>query len=240
MIWRRRPLVSDAIAEWVIDRFSWLVTTLGPANFYRHTKLILPTKAFFKTGSGADAATAGAIFDEVREHMGINHWPVKLAPLGSVGEEYGMDQHRLTGVAGTFHTPEDGPAVITYSPTLMHHPKAFIGTMAHELAHYILAPHVDTAPGGEEEHELLTDLTVIYSGFGLIDLQGSRDIGWKGYLTSDTRAYALATFLRLKDLDPSIATAFLDSYLKKRFARALEQRDERADELVLLKGMNTG
>lgn len=236
MIWKR-ALVSDEIADWVTDRFSWLVTTLGPKTFFEHTKLVLPTRSFFKTGGGTDEATASAIFDEVRAHMGVDHWPVRLTPLGTVSDDFGAATYETSQVAGTFYTPQDGPAVITYRPGLMRTPKAFIGTLAHELAHYILAPHVHTAPGGEEEHELLTDLTVIYAGLGVIDLQGARDVGWKGYLTSDTRAYALATFLRLKDLDPELATPFLDTYLKGRMKRALKQRDERADELVILKGL---
>ncbi len=238
MIWRRRTLVSDEIADWVTDRFSWLVTTLGPKTFFDHTKLILPTKSFFKSSGGTDEATASAIFDEVREHMGINHWPVRLVPLGTVGDDFGAATYETSQVAGTFYTPEDGPAIITYRPGLMRTPKAFIGTLAHELAHYILAPHVHEAPGGEAEHEQLTDLTVIYAGLGVIDLQGARDVGWQGYLRSDTRAYALATFLRLKDLDPELATPFLDGYLKKRLTRALRQRDERADELEILKSLS--
>ncbi|QHQ35094.1 hypothetical protein [Algicella marina] len=236
MFWRR-SLVSEEIADWVTDRFGWLVTTLGPATFFEHTKLVLPTRSFFATGSGSDEATASAIFDEVRTHMGVNHWPVRLVPLGTVGEDFGAATYETSQIAGTFYTPEDGPAVITYRPGLMRTPKAFIGTLAHELAHYILAPHVHHAPGGEEEHELLTDLTVIYAGMGVIDIQGARDVGWQGYLRSDTRAYALATFLRLKDVDPDVAMPFLDTYLQRRLKRALAQRDERADELVLLKGM---
>lgn len=236
MFWQRR-LVSDDIADWVTDRFSWLITTLGPKNFFGHTRLILPTKSFFKTQPGSDPRTAQAVFDEVREHMGINHWPVQLVPLGTIADDHGAEDFELSKVAGTFYAPQDGPAVITYRPGLMRNQKAFIGTLAHELAHYILAPHAADAPGGEAQHELLTDLTVVYAGLGLIDLQGSRDVGWKGYLTSDTRAYALATFLRLKDLDPAIAMPFLDSYLKKRLTRALRQRDERIDELDILKSL---
>ncbi len=237
MIWRRRNLISDAMADWVIHRFEWLITTFGPRTFFEDTKLILPTRSFFKTGSGRNEGTAQSIFDEVRAHMGIDHWPVKLVPRATVASEFGMDTFSLTDVAGTFYEGDGGKVTITYNPLLMSKPQAFMGTLAHELAHYILARHVHTAPGGEEEHELLTDLTVIYSGMGLIDLQGSRDVGWKGYMTSDTRAYALATFLRLKQISPGIAEPFLDAYLRKRLRRALRQRDTREDEISLLRAL---
>lgn len=237
MIWTRRNLVSDAMADWVIDRFEWLITTLGPRDFFENTRLILPTRSFFKTGQGRDEGTAQSIFNEVRAHMGIDHWPVDLVPRATVAQDFGMDTLSLTDIAGTFYQGDGGKTTITYDPRLMAKPCAFMGTLAHELAHYILAPHVETAPGGEEEHELLTDLTVIYAGMGVIDMQGARDVGWKGYLSSDTRAYALATFLRLKDISPGIAEPFLDSYLRKRLHRALRQRDEREHEIVLLRGL---
>ncbi|MEM1267917.1 MAG: hypothetical protein AAGI50_18070 [Pseudomonadota bacterium] len=230
MIWRRRA-VSDLEAEWVIDRFAWLVTTLGPRTFFRHTRLVLPTQRYFPDGLGGAGVRPGPLFDEIRAYLGVNHWPVKLVELP---DGPGLSQP----IAGTFYEDEEGPAIVSYNPGLLKRPNAFIGTMAHELSHYILAPHVESAPGGESEHEELTDLAVIYAGFGLIDLLASRDQSRHGYLTTSVRAYALATFLRLKAVDAAVCGPYMSGGLQRALARALAQRDDRADELVILKGMD--
>lgn len=237
MLFRNR-LVDDETAAWVSSRFQWLISTLGPEAFFTHTQLLLPTARYFTTSLKGDRASAGQLFDEIRAHMGIHHWPVKLVPRATIGRQKDPRSYMRTAVAGSFYDPgHHGPAVITYNPHLATLRNAFIGTMAHELAHYILAPYVTSAPGGEAEHEMLTDLVVIYAGFGVIDLQGAADIGWRGYLSKDGRAFALATFLRVKGIDPVAAEGFLDQKLRRRLARALRQRDARAEELGILKAL---
>lgn len=223
------------MSEWVTDRFDWLLRSFGPRRFFEDTSLVLPTRAFFKTGKGETEAHAQAVFDEVRGHMGLSGRSIKLVPRATTAEEYGMDTLARSSIAGTFYRAEgEIEPVITYNPLLMRTPRAFIGTLAHELAHVLLDPYTAEAPGGEEEMELLTDLTVIFSGFGLIDISGARQMGWSGYLQTDGRAFGLATFLRLKGIGPEAAEPFLDSYLRRRLARALRQRDAEADALKLL------
>ncbi len=91
----------------------------------------------------------------------------------------------------------------------MGNPKHFIAILAHELSHYIVrSAGAENAPGGEELHELLTDLASIIAGFGIFKLdtafvaenyadtfsQGWR-IGLQGYMPPEDCAYALALFL---------------------------------------------
>lgn len=235
---RRNRLVDENTAEWVSSRFEWLISTLGPEAFFTHTQLLLPTRRYFETSLTDSQDSAGRLFDEIRKHMGIHHWPVRLVPRAAIGKTRDPRSYMRTAVAGSFYQPDsDGPAVITYNPRLAKFKSAFIGTMAHELAHYILAPHVSTAPGGEAEHEMLTDLAVIYAGFGVVDLQGAADIGWRGYLGRDARTFALATFLRIKGIDPLAAETFLDPGLTRRLRRAVAQRDARGDELGILRAL---
>ena len=87
----------------------------------------------------------------------------------------------------------------------------FIATMAHELMHLKLAPHVEDRPGGEATHELATDLHVIAEGFGTFQLEAAEDAGWSGYLSQPTRAYALALFLRYTNTPDAKAKAHLSS-----------------------------
>jgi len=236
-MFRRNRIVPDDEAAWISNRFEWLVSTLGPATFFNHTQLLLPTARYFTARAIPKEHAAGHLFDEIRTHMGIDHWPVKLVPRATFSDGRGKWEPLRTAVAGSFYQPDSGPAVITYNPRLALKRNAFIGTLAHELSHYVLAPYVASAPGGEAEHELLTDLAVVYSGFGVIDLQGAKDIGWKGYLGLNGRTFALATFLRLKGIEPVAAEAFLDQSLRRRLHRALRQRDARSDEMSILRAL---
>ena len=211
----RRRLVDTATADWVLDRTGWLISALGPDNFFARTSLVLPTRTFFPDLPRDRAEAAQTLFDTVKGHMGITHWPARLVPRAIIGQ-HDTAPFAPNSVAGTFyHSGED--AVITYDPRLMGHRNAFVGTMAHELAHYLLLPHAATAPGGDAEHEMLTDLTVILAGFGVIDLIGARQVGWQGYLGLDARTFALALFLDLKGMDPAAAHHHLSPKRARKF-----------------------
>ena len=57
--------------------------------------------------------------------------------------------------------------VISYVPALLKRPDHLIATLAHELAHYLLATARDSPPCEKEEREFLTDLAAVYLGFGV-------------------------------------------------------------------------
>lgn len=224
MFWSRN-LVDDDTADWVEEGLIWLIRTFGAETYFSHTRLILPTREFFKAPGGTSHASAEAVFAEVRAHMEMADWPCRLVrqeadPDGHVGAAM-MVQGIERSPGGTFG--HDGESItVTYSPELMKQPVSFLNMLSHELAHYLLAGHVEDAPGGEEAHEIMTDLTAIYAGFGLIQLEGGMiargfqsalEAGWQignlGYLSSETRAFALALFLLSKGIDPEIARPHL-------------------------------
>lgn len=236
MLFGPRRAVDGETAEWVLDRVSWVIGTLGPNTFFSHTKLVLPTRRFFPDGPYNGADGAGILFDTVREHMGISHWPVRLVPRAVVGAKARRRGAERDMIAGTYL--HDGrTAVITYDPRLLHHRNALIGTMAHELSHYVLEEHAEAAPGGEEEHEALTDLMVVMAGFGVIDLLGARRMRWRGYLDLSARCFALAIFLQLKQLELEAAELHLDAWLKRRLRRAMRQLEDHENELSYLEAL---
>jgi hypothetical protein len=133
-----------------------------------------------------------------------------------------VDHALLATTAGTFSQDED-TAVVTYDPKLLRVPIAFISTMVHELMHLRLAPFVDNLPGGEAAHELATDLHCIISGFGLFQLAAAELLGWAGYLTAPSRAYALAVFLHRTGRKPEDAAAHLSARNLKLVRQAARQ-----------------
>ena len=112
---------------------------------------------------------------------------------------------------GTFEITPDR-VVISYDQQLIARPRAMIATFAHELAHYHMATIHAGVPGGNELHELATDLTVAYCGFGVFmdtafefeqHQSGGQGHGWSsrrpGYLSREAWAFAIALFLTLTD-----------------------------------------
>lgn len=252
MFWSRR-LVDEDTAAWVEDGFAWLIRIFGAETFFDEIALVLPTKAFISSPGGDSHETAEAVFAEVKQHMGMSEWPCRLECQEMIQAGQVADFHVLQpeeqAPSGTFDT-DGNAAVISYDPGLMAQPLSFIDMLSHELSHYLLAGHSDDAPGGADAHEVMTDLTAIYAGFGVIQLQGGSQIsgfqdtyaqGWQishlGYLSSEVRAYALAVFLTLKDLKIEAATAHLSTDKARLLRLGAKQVARRSDSIAGLKDL---
>lgn len=203
----RAPVADEAKRDWVDAQYQWAAATHGLGTL-RARRLIRPTKDFFQAGRGEDHATACAVVDDLRGHLGLSDVTVALEPQGALPDGLHPGYGALTETAGTFRQHGD-LLLITYDPRLLRTPIIFISTMAHELMHLKLAPYVAEMPGGTATHELATDLHVIANGFGTFQLEAAADVGWAGYLSQPTRAYALALFLRLTDIPVAHAMAHL-------------------------------
>lgn len=252
MFWSRN-IVSDETADWICETFSWLISNLGPERFFAQTRLVLPTRDFFSAPGGTDHATAEAVFAEVKRHMGVADWPCRLIrQADDLDPELGYGlavEGAPGGPAGAFWS--GGAAIeISYNPGMMQAPLAFISMLAHELSHYLLAQHVAAVPGGAELHELATDITAIYAGFGVLQLetgwvaegyQEGNVGGWSvrhlGYLSSESRAFALALFLAVKEIEVGVADRYLSedkAWLLRKSAKTLRRQPERVTALKRL------
>ncbi|UWQ08217.1 hypothetical protein K3X41_01050 [Aliiroseovarius crassostreae] len=148
-------------------------------------------------------------------------------------------------INGTFRMTQTG-GLITYDPDLLASPKAFIATMVHELSHYAILTQPARAEWETEPmlEELVTDLFVIASGFGIFKIESITNAsafqsplaqGWSishaGYISPELAAVALAFYLRLNDQDPDLAKPHLSGLNQKRLTRALHQLDRDAELL---------
>lgn len=224
-----RALVSDDVANWVVDSFAWhLARDAAPLP------LIQPTAAFFTATRGSDHDTAQAVLDDILRHLHMETRAFKLQLLPEIADEYAHSYQSMGVVAGTYSHDKDAP-VIQYSTKVMRRPIGFINTMAHEVVHDRLAGLEDQLPGGAAAHELATDLHCIISGFGLFQLQDAADMGWSGYLSQPTRAYALELFLSVMDPDArNAAMAFLSSRPRKLMKQAAKMK-RRAQDIATLR-----
>lgn len=231
----KRPL-AEAEWEWQLAAFKWLDETIGAGE--PRQPLVTPTADYFPASSAKGAARAAELLVQVQRAAAMEpaDWPVQLDMQSGPGEPHvpvsqGINLvHATPAPAGTFRVDKAGTdewrAVITLSPSQLANDMDVIATLAHELSHYLLATVDCPAPGGEDCHELLTDLTAVYLGFGIFmgisagrgeyftDEYGAwlRPPG-SGYLSERALMTALAITETLAGRDPLAACAWLKPHL---------------------------
>lgn len=225
-----KRIIDRDIEDWHWATWEYLIEKLGPPT---DTPLVLPTAEFFPPGPKRGHELASHIFSCVKESMGMSEFPVELRPQPSRPGSARVDEFLFLvneGVPlGTFSI-ENGQAIITYEPSLTSSPKQLIATFAHELSHYLLAPHHNELG---EDMELVTDLCVAYAGFGVFGANASPSLtqhgdafgqGWRvsggGYMSPSSWGFAMAVFMALvenqSDLSSWLRKDILGYYKKSR------------------------
>lgn len=243
---RKKPLLAVEAQQFQIDCYKWLLTYFGGDEFYKNTKLILPTQDFFPIRSPEHDSIALEVFEKVKEYAGMEKWPCTLEAQDEDPNLVVAPTVVLQGVEpnplGTFQEGENNEIVITYNPSVLKNPTQMVATFAHELSHYLTGNAPEPPPGGEEFWEYATDICATFIGFGIfvanaaftftqytnVDSQGWQ-VSRGGYLSEQEHSYALAIFLHLKGISPDLAYKHCDlnikTYLKKAY-KELENSPE--------------
>lgn len=219
MFWAKKPSISDDMRGWIEDSFDWADDTFG-TTWSLSRLMVTPTKTFFSAGAGHTPDVAQTIADDIAALIPVPLVPV--IPLNNLPPEYRHNYQDTAAIAGTYQEDDEG-GLIHYDPALMAQPLAFINTMTHELMHHRLNRYVSVMPGGEGAHELSTDLHCITHGFGILALEGPSQVGWSGYMTRESRAFAFAYFLKKHGMDAPEAMEHLQSRNQKALKRALSE-----------------
>jgi hypothetical protein len=242
------PLDADEW-EWQLAAFAWLEREFGDAPRI----LALPDGEEFPDTDATGHALAEELLERVKAIAGMADWATTLIPLRQRPSSYTVNSvaaiNSGPGAAGTFQikrTKEGLPfAEIHYDEGDLKQLTALVGTLAHEVAHYLLHSSSSLGPGGEDTEELLTDLTAVWLGFGIFlgnharhsghvaDGQGQWYVsGSRGYLSERARMSALAISETLAGRNALEAAPYLKPYLRddlKAALRYIETRDLQAD-----------
>lgn len=244
MLFKPKPPVDLDEFEWLLACFTWLHRQVTPhlAPGENTRSIAVPDHPEI-----ARARSANDLFDAVKLIAGLQDWPCELVqgearrePLSVGGPFEASDRF----AQGTFSV-EGNVAVIRYAPELLDDAAALTATLAHELAHYLLATF-DLPPGGEDLHEHATDCAAGYLGFGVYLANGARHFaqfqdgtwaGWQsstsGYLSERAHVTVLAFFVRLNEIEPDLARKWLKSHLQSDFKKALKYVDWRFKDFPL-------
>jgi hypothetical protein len=240
--------------QWMLAGLKWLESEFPRSNnSIAAGQLVLPLEENFPEYS-ASAEYAQAAFDRVKELARLADWPTILLMQEDDQSRHIVNaafagEYKWTDALGTFsivHDEQSKPiAQITYHPRQLLNPEAFVATMAHELGHYLMSTSTTCPPGGWDLHELATDLTAVWMGFGIFMANSAKSFegfsdhdraGWQsqmsGYLNENTLLAAMAVCETLQGNDPLKARPYLKPYLQsdlKRIAKYIQSADIRAE-----------
>ncbi len=238
-MWPFKPKsIVDADAEaWLTENFCWLLQQFGGTASLTDAKLVQPRPGFFSSNGETGHALALSLFEQVKGYCGMGDWDVDLiADNNPLAEPTPLSLNMIAPkkhALGTF-SASGNRIEITYVPPLLQRPDRFIATMAHELAHYLLATASEWPPCARDETEFLTDLAAIYMGFGVFLANGRFDFttaqdgpmhGWQwqrsGYLPENDVVFALALFIHAKGIAVDPAATGLKPHLAGQLRKAL-------------------
>ncbi len=254
-LFENKPLLEESASQWLFDAFAWSLDNFDADLFYNDTELVLPTNQFFPGRVDSVHGMASLIFDQVKQHAGISHWPTRLAdqsscsllnapqveikgalrgPKGVIDESV-ADQHRL---------------LIPYNPQQISKPEGMIASFSHTLAHYMGQMAKTPPPGGVEYWPQVTELLAVYLGFGLMFANSA--FTFKGgcgscynpnanrdaYLSEQEATYALAIFAVLKGIPNSSVTGHLKSHLRGFYKKAVKEVNLRTADLKRLQAVD--
>jgi tetratricopeptide (TPR) repeat protein len=196
--------VKDHVKRWVDWRMDWLIRQFGRERL-TDLETILPIANHFPANYDASREAVRALFDQVCAYLDIDGEKLELSYYSQ-----GQGQGRHFGSAGIYDEREDG-TIVWLEKSNVNDPMSVVATFAHELCHYLLLGGKRLGRN-EPDHEPLTDLAVIFFGFGIFVANASfrsssySSGSWhytsmkrQGYLPPPVLGYGLALYALLRE-----------------------------------------
>ena len=231
----RGRFLDREVEEWHFDVWRSLLARFAEETPLVDTPVVLPTREFFPASEAIGHERALHVFACVKRAMGMEGWVCELRAQSPrvagirVADFVALEAEQDPG--GTFWFGDDGQPVITYAPDLLDSPGLLVAVLAHELAHLLLSSEDDLVD--DPTHELMTDMTVAYTGCGVFGANAAFSFaqhgdafgqGWRsrssGYLSPRSWAFTLAVFSTLRGDDGGMG-AYLKPDIEKMRQKAL-------------------
>ena len=207
---RPRCPVNDTVRSWVDWRTDWLIHEFGRERL-TNFKTILPLADHFPADYNASREAVRVLFDQVCEYLGIDGAGLDLAYYSEgARQNYGFGPRFNRGTVGLYEECVDR-SVIWLETSNVNDPMSVVATFAHELCHYQLLGSKRVGRD-EPDHEPLTDLAVIFFGFGIFAANASfrsssyssgtwhySSMKRQGYLPAPVLGYGLALYALLRE-----------------------------------------
>lgn len=249
-IFKFRPLIDLSSADWICDTFEWAMQNFDNEEFFKRSRLVLPTNEFFPGNVDSVHAKAENIFKHTLMYTGLAHWPFQLQ-LPELFESLPAHQIELVRVernstVSMLPVTYQRPLTLSYNPQQTLKPEDLSSSFAHVMAQHMLLQSRQLPPGGEDYLSEGSEILAVFMGFGVMfansaytfrggcgscyNAQANRTAS----LSENEIIFALALYCRLKGIEDSHAFSCLKKHLKSNYKQACKQLDKRPDRLVRL------
>jgi hypothetical protein len=229
--------------EWLEEAFQSLIDEFG-AETLRDLKMILPTDEFFPDNFSGDIFSLKKMIQRICGYMSVDYSKIDLELFT---DERPKAPHPLAqsesegkGACGLYQFYYNRHH-ISIEESLLKNPANLIATIAHELGHARLIGE-NRLEEYYEDHELLTDLTAIFFGFGVFlanslfsfeQWTNSNYQGWQssrqGYITEEMAGYSLALFAYTRSEKNPVWTNDLKRNVRYYFKKSLKYLEKTGD-----------
>lgn len=231
-----KPLLDDDSATWICQQFGWILQQFDRDYFLKHTPLVLPNNDFFPGRADSHQQMAQLLFEQVKQHAGLAHWPTELRDFSQQPDEP-PSRPMLPAQQGQ-NLPIDSHAnalPVYFNPAQVNDPQAMVSSFAQAIGN-ALTQQTTVAPQiTAEQWPLLVELVAIYLGFGIPMTNSAfafaggcggcskRAAQRQAFLSQDEALFGLALFCSLKNIDAKQVLPQLKPHLKKLYKRACHQ-----------------
>ncbi len=241
---KAKPIVDETSRQWIFDAFEWALSHFDGDFFTQHSKLILPTHAFFPARAQSVEQLAQSVFDAVRHYCGLRHWPFQLvAPVQFAPNQIQLkqpitvirsDSEQNTALEQAMQNPQDKLS-LSYDPIQINQPQVMVANYAAMFSGYLMSMSAEPPPGGDEYRLPSIELLGIFMGFGVMfsntayAFRGScgschnHAANRTAVLSENEAIYATALFCVLKDIENAAVTGHLKSHLRGMYKQAVKQ-----------------
>ena len=165
-------LPSDEEQDWLLGRLAALIARRGYESFVT-APILEPTDQYFPDAISLDARGVYILARRLLRYAGLGELEVQveLFSEGTIADAAGGTSHHRAPAAW-FAGIEDGRCSFGVNIDLLRDAQRLPAAIAHEVAHAFRA-QPDIRSTDVDEEELLTDLTTVYLGFGVLTTNAS-------------------------------------------------------------------
>ncbi|MEM7229864.1 MAG: hypothetical protein AAF432_13720 [Planctomycetota bacterium] len=204
--------VDTPTRVWIEEALVWLARQFGDDQFFAH-KIVAPNNDTFPVDDVTGRRSIESIFQSVCALMGVDRAHILLQEIDDAPPLHLVNDDGLavpTAPAGLYEEHAQGYTIHISRAELID-TLGLIGTLSHEVAHFCLRGEGRIEADTLFCEELLTDLTTVYFGFGVIRAASPREwqsdySTWPGtdvvrpeYMSIPMYGYALAVLAWLHD-----------------------------------------
>jgi hypothetical protein len=243
-----KACLDEESTLWLFDTFAWALRNLDARVFYDETILVTPSNQHFPGTENSAHGMANLIFDQVKEHAGLKHWPTRLTSMaeGRPAESPKIEiLGALRGSKGVMPAEEVLHRLhIAYNPDQLRDPEVLIADYAHVLAHYLGTMSREAPPGGAQNWPHITEVVAVFMGFGLMMANSANTakirscgscsgpaVERSNALSQYDITYALAIFSCLKEIPSKEVLANLKKSLRPFYKKAAKEVMNKKQEL---------